>query len=164
MDMNVLAWVFALILAALTVLLLYDFSRGWRTAKAEKREEGKKKTAVSKLDTGKDAGIDLMGAPRPVFTAKLPPDGKTLKLKTPTKAISDRYEAVGEVIRHFEQEQQTLDDLEQLYLFAAMLLDNNIDGETVTVAAVRESLTPDDVIVFLAAYMEWLTGVIREKN
>ena len=163
MDMNVLAWVFALILAALTVLLLYDFSRGWRTANAEKRD-GKKKPAVSKLDTGKDAGIDLMGAPRPVFTAKLPPDGKTLKLKTPTKAISDRYEAVGEVIRHFEQEQQTLDDLEQLYLFAAMLLDNNLDGETVTVAAVRESLTPDDVIVFLAAYMEWLTGVIREKN
>ena len=164
MEMNVLAWIFALILVALTVLLFYDFSRGWRAGKAEKRESKKPEAEVSKLDTGKDAGIDLMGAPRPVFTAKLPPDGKILHLKTPTKAISDRYEAVGAVIQHFEQNQQTLDDLEELYLFATMLLDNNIDGETVTVAAVRECLTPDDVCVFLTAYMEWLTEIINAKN
>lgn len=164
MDMNALAWILAFILAALTVLLIYDFSRGWRDGKAARREEEKKDPAVSKLDTGKNAGIDLMGAPRPVFTAKLPPDGKILHLKTPTKAISDRYAAVGEVIQHFEQNQQTLDDLEQLYLFSTMLLDNNIDGETVTVAAVRECLTPDDICVFLTAYLDWLTGVIREKN
>ena len=164
MDMNVLAWVFALILAVLTALLIYDFSRGWRDGKAARHKRGKQAPAVSKLDTGKDAGIDLMGAQRPIFTATLPPDGKVLRLRTPTKAISDRYSVIGAVISRFDENTQTMDDMEQLYLFATMLLDNNLDGETVTVAAVRECLTPDDVISFLAAYMDWLTGVIQAKN
>lgn len=164
MDMNVLAWVFALIFAALTVLLLYDFFRGWRTAKAEKREEKKPEPALSKLDPGKDAGIDLMGAPRQTFAATLPPDGKQLHLRVPTKSIADRFETIGRVIEHFEAKRQTIDDLDQLYIFAAMLLSNNLDGEDMTISTVRERLTADDVVVFLTAYMEWLTEVISSKN
>lgn len=164
MDMHILAWVFGLILAVIATVIVCDFARGWRDGKEERHKSGKQAPAVSKLDTVKDAGIDLMGSPRPVFTAKLPPDGKVLRLRTPTKAISDRYSVIGAVISRFDANKQTMDDLEQLYLFASMLLDNNLDGETVTVATVRECLTPDDVISFLAAYMDWLTGVIREKN
>lgn len=164
MDMNVLAWILGLVSVIMATVLVCDFVHGWRAAKAEKCKEEKKTPAVSKLDTVKDAGIDLTGAQRPIFTATLPPDGKVLRLRTPTKAISDRYSVIGAVISRFDANKQTMDDLEQLYLFASMLLDNNLDGETVTVAIVRECLTPDDVISFLAAYMDWLTGVIREKN
>ena len=171
MESNVLMWLFAIILAFVTVLLAIDFLRGWRAGKrsvheaemsAEKESANAKK--VSKLDTVKDAGIDLMGAPRQTFAATLPLDGKQLHLRVPTKSIADRFETIGKIIEHFEAKRQTIDDLEQLYIFAAMLLSNNIDGEDMTVSTVRERLTADDVVVFLTAYMEWLTEVISSKN
>lgn len=171
MSYNVLTWLFSMILVVITLLLAADFVRGWRAGKREARASrplrdggDDEKEKVSNLDTAKDAGIDLMGEPRPVFTAKLPPDGKTLHLRTPTKTVADRFETIGQVIQHFEKKQQTLDDLEQLYIFAAMLLANNTENDNITVSIVHARLTPEDVIAFLTAYMDWLTGVIQSKN
>lgn len=168
METTALTWLFAIILLALTSLLAIDFARGWREgkrdARAEKAPAQPDAEKVSKLDTLTDAGIDLMGAPRPTFRATLPPDGKELRLRMPTKAVSDRVEALGEILQRFKKKKQTLDDIEQLYLLAAMLLANNLDGEVVTVAGVRERLTLDDVVEFLIAYMNWLTDILQSKN
>lgn len=168
METTALTWLFAIILLALTSMLAIDFARGWREgkrdARAEKAPAQPDAEKVSKLDTLTDAGIDLMGAPRPTFKATLPPDSKELRLRMPTKAVSDRFEALGEILKRFEKKKQTLDDIEQLYLLAAMLLANNLDGEVVTVAGVRERLTLDDVVEFLIAYMNWLTDILQSKN
>ena len=163
METTALTWLFAIILLALTSMLAIDFARGWREGKRDARAE-KTPEKVSKSDTAPDAGIDLMGMPRPTFKATLPPDGKELRLRMPTKAVSDRFEALGEILQRFKKKKQTLDDIEQLYLLAAMLLANNLDGEVVTVAGVRERLTLDDVVEFLIAYMNWLTDILQSKN
>ena len=171
METTALTWLFAIILLALTSMLAIDFARGWREGKRDARAEktpaqpeAEKPEKVSKSDTAPDAGIDLMGMPRPTFKATLPPDGKQMRLRMPTKAVSDRFEALGEILKRFEKKKQTLDDIEQLYLLAAMLLANNLDGEVVTVAGVRERLTLDDVVEFLVAYMHWLTDILQSKN
>ena len=160
MDTNILAWLFAAILLFIAVLLAADFIRGWRAG----RRDAKKAAPVSKLDTVKDAGIDLMGVPRPTFAVTLPPDGKRLYLRTPTKAVADRFAQIGEILERMGKSRHTLDDIEQLYLLTSIVLANNTDGTLMTVADVRERLTTDDVVEFLTAYMEWLTDIIKSKN
>lgn len=169
MDTNILAWLFAAILLFIAVLLAADFIRGWRAGRSATKKEATQDAEgtvapVSKLDTVKDAGIDLMGVPRPTFAVTLPPDGKCLHLRTPTKAVADRFAQLGEMLERMGKGRHTLDDIEQLYLLTSMLLANNTDGTLMTVADARERMTTDDVVGFLTAYMEWLTDIIKSKN
>lgn len=160
MEMNILSWLFAAILLVIAALLTADFVRGWRAG----RSGAKKAVPVSNLDITKDAGIDLMGAPRPTFAVTLPPDSKCLRLRTPTKAVADRFAQIGEILERMGKNRHTLGDMEQLYLITSMLLANNTDDTLMTVADVRERLTTDDVVAFLTGYMGWLTDIIKSKN
>ena len=115
----------------------------------------------------RDAGIDLMGAPRPTFRVTLPVDGKVLHLRMPTKTVADRFADIGDRMERFAAGAQTEDDVDALCDFAAVLLTNcteNQSGADFPVSAVKNRMTLDDVVIFVTAYMEWMTEVLSSKN
>ena len=115
----------------------------------------------------RDAGIDLMGAPRPTFRVTLPVDGKVLHLRMPTKSVADRFADIGDRMERFAAGAQTEDDVDALCDFAAVLLTNcteNQSGADFPVSAVKNRMTLDDVVIFVTAYMEWMTEVLTSKN
>ena len=115
----------------------------------------------------RDAGIDLMGAPRPVFRVTLPVDGKVLHLRMPTKSVADRFADIGDRMERFAAGTQTEDDVDALCDFAAVLLTNcteNQSGADFPASAVKKRMTLDDVVLFVTAYMEWMTEVLTSKN
>ena len=115
----------------------------------------------------RDAGIDLMGAPRPTFRVTLPVDGTVLHLRMPTKAVSDRFADIGDRMERFAAGTQTEDDVDALCDFAAVLLTNcteNQSGADFPASAVKKRMTLDDVVLFVTAYMAWMTEVLSSKN
>ena len=115
----------------------------------------------------RDAGIDLMGAPRPTFRVTLPVDGKVFHLRMPTKAVADRFADIGDRMERFAAGTQTEDDVDALCDFAAVLLTNcteNQSGADFPASAVKKRMTLDDVVLFVTAYMEWMTEVLTSKN
>ena len=115
----------------------------------------------------RDAGLDLMGAPRPTFRVTMPVDGKVLHLRMPTKAVADRFADIGDRMERFAAGAQTEDDVDALCDFAAVLLTNcteNQSGADFPVSAVKNRMTLDDVVIFVTAYMEWMTEVLSSKN
>ena len=115
----------------------------------------------------RDAGIDLMGAPRPTFRVTLPVDGKVLHLRMPTKTVADRFADIGDRMERFAAGAQTEDDVDALCDFAAVLLTNcteNQSGADFPASAVKNRMTLDDVVIFVTAYMEWMTEVLTSKN
>lgn len=129
-------------------------------------EAAPRKNAVSKLDTGKNAvsAIDLTGRPRPVFEAKLPPDGAVLHLLPPTKAVADRFAAIGEILQRISKGRHNLEDIEELFVLAAVILNNNKEGIACTTAFVSERCTSEDVAELLTGYMHWLQELLSSKN
>lgn len=192
MQIGVFSWFLTAILLFLTVIVTIDFFMAWDEKKAASRaKRGGRRPGtaapVSKLDTKagtdhrqtgpsaatgaegprRDAGLDLMGAPRPTFRVTLPVDGKVLHLRMPTKSVADRFADIGDRMERFAAGAQTEDDVDALCDFAAVLLTNcteNQSGADFPVSAVKNRMTLDDVVIFVTAYMEWMTEVLTSKN
>ncbi len=107
---------------------------------------------------------DLMGRPKPTMEVILPPDGKVLHLLTPTKATSDQFETIGKLLERQEMHRLSMDGVEQLFKFAAILLSNNKEGCGFLPADLKERLTSQDIGALLQSYLLWLTEVIKERN
>ena len=192
MQIGLFSWFLTAILLFLTVIITIDFFMAWDEKKAASRaKRGGRRPGtaapVSKLDTKgdagcgrtgssaatgaeglrRDAGLDLMGAPRPTFRVTLPVDGKVLHLRMPTKTVADRFADIGDRMERFAAGTQTEDDVDALCDFAAVLLTNcteNQSGADFPVSAVKNRMTLDDVVIFVTAYMEWMTEVLSSKN
>lgn len=188
MENTALLWIMTALLGIMTAFLATDFIRIWaqspikrtdgpaghsapaesrtrshRTGKKSRAHMGEK--AVSNLDTGKHpAGIDLMSKPRPVFAAKLPPDGRVLHLLPPTKATADRFVEIGGLMQKLSRGRLELKEMEELFALAAMALNNNREGVACTASFVAERCSTNDVIDILTGYMNWLSEQVYSKN
>lgn len=109
------------------------------------------------------ADLDLFGKKRPVMTVKLP-DGTVLRLTTPCKAVSDRFEAIGTLLDRIATGQAGAGDIAELYTLLAAVLARNLDNITVPEERLETIMTADDCVEFFAAYMEFLTKEISSKN
>ena len=109
------------------------------------------------------ADLDLFGKKRPVRTIKLP-DGTVLRLTTPCKAVSDRFEAIGALLDRIATGQAWAGDIAELYTLLAAVLARNLDNITVPEEHLETIMTADDCVEFFAAYMDFLTKEISAKN
>lgn len=107
--------------------------------------------------------LDLFGKKRPVMTVKLP-DGTILRLTTPCKAVSDRFEDIGALLERIAQGHAAPDDIDDLYALLAVVLARNLDNAEISQAHLERIMTADDCVEFFAAYMEFLTKEISAKN
>lgn len=133
-----------------------------RMAKALRREAKPAPAPTVRFEGS--AGCDLMGASRPVFVVKLPPDGQILHLTTPTKAMSDRFAEIGGVLDRLGKGKGADGDEDALFRLAADLLGDNLDRISMMPMALRRRCSTADIVKLLADYMGWLKGVIDAKN
>ena len=109
------------------------------------------------------ADLDLFGKKRPVMTVKLP-DGTVLRLTTPCKTVSDRFENIGALLDRIANGQTAAEDISELYMLLAVVLSRNLDNTVVPQERLEAIMTADDCVEFFAAYMDFLTREISSKN
>lgn len=107
--------------------------------------------------------LDLFGKKRPVMTVKLP-DGTVLRLTTPCKAVSDRFEDIGVLLDRISNGQTEAEDIPELYMLLSVVLARNLDNIVVPQDRLEAIMTADDCVEFFAAYMDFLTKEITSKN
>ncbi len=110
------------------------------------------------------AVFDLMGQERPTLAVALPPDRMVIHLLTPTKAMSDRFQAIGRLLERLEVGTLAFEGIEQLFKFAAMLLSENQEGRMFTVSELKSRCSAGDIGALLEMYLGWLTEVVKSKN
>lgn len=193
MNAKMITWMIVLVvLAVLAVILLaVDFYLRWiekkeedkQTVAAEKMPQKRKYRAPEVYD-GKSWGqlaeppkvdfqkthasakgfLDLMGAPRPMYTLALPPDGMMLTIPMPTKALADRFGQIGKTIQALQAGKGGLEEVEELFMLTALVLANNREGVVVTTAYVAERLSSDETVQLLTDYMRWIREQLNGKN
>lgn len=149
-----------------------DYIKSKKCARGEKNDpvsglttlHREKTEAVSKLDTERPIELDLMGQERPTFALRLPPDGKDLHLRLPTKAIADRFEEIGRLLERNEKDCLDTDGEKQLYRALNLILSHNVERCVLTETEIARRLSLQDVSDFLEAYMDWILRQVREKN
>ena len=109
------------------------------------------------------ADLDLFGKKRPVLTVKLP-DGTLLRLTTPCKSVSDRFEDIGTLLDRIAQGHAAPEDIDSLYALMAVVLARNLDHIVISQKHLEETMSADDCVEFFAAYMDFLTKEISSKN
>lgn len=193
MNAKMITWMIVLVLlAALAVVLLaVDFYLRWIEKKKEDKQTAaaknvsqKRKYRASEADAGKSWGqlaespkvefrkshasatglLDLMGAPRPMYTVVLPPDGAKLTIPMPTKALADRFGQIGKTIQALQAGKGGLEAVEELFMLTALVLTNNREGVVVTTAYVAERLSSDETVQLLTDYMRWIRDQLNSKN
>ncbi len=187
MNQTALIWALSLALVGLTVVLIFDFAlqhkaqiRGTaRRAPGEAVDDGACMGASGKLRatdacTGtvenelgayrRNTAVDLMGQERPVLAVTLPPDNMVIHLLTPTKAMSDRFAEMGNLLERLESGTLAFEGIEQLYKFASMLLSENRERRLFTVSELKSRCSSADVCGLMQLYLAWLTEVISSKN
>lgn len=157
-----MTWIFFAIVVAAAALIGTSFALQRRMLKQKTKHPSD--SIHSEGKEPQSAGIDLMGRPRPVFTVKLPPDGLTVRISTPTKYVADCFTAIGAALEHVHEGKHDLDDIEMLYRSMTQILSTNLDNTPITARMLRERLSPPDLVDFFAEYMSFLEGLIRAKN
>ena len=180
MERLTLMWIFAALLTALVFLMACEFIRGWKqgrsaakkiskeghnfTQKAKVPQNAKYELSagavqeVSKLDT---SSFDFMGRPRPAFRLTLPPDGLCLHIFAPTKAIADRFVALGELLT---KSKHSADDVEELLAVSAEIFSNNKERIQVIPEFIAKRCSAEDVVAVLQCYLGWLHNQVSQKN
>lgn len=105
--------------------------------------------------------VDLTAPERPTVAVKLPPDGRVLHLRTPTKGDADRFRRL---IAPLERDGAAAADMQMLYAAASLILSTNTEGVGVSAEQCQKDLSRQDCETLFAAYLTFLQQLIDQGN
>lgn len=109
--------------------------------------------------------LDLNTVQRPTLDVTLQDDARTtLRVKTPTEAVINEFEALLPELHKIQQGDRNAVDL--IYDLTARILSCNRDFVKVTAEELRGKYRMDleAAIIFWAAYNEFIDGIANAKN
>lgn len=88
----------------------------------------------------------------------------TLMIGTPTKAMMDNLVALQDSLTSVSEEEASTEATDELYSECANLMSRNKAGIKITKEFLVNVFDFEDIVIFLNAYMEFITEVTSGKN
>lgn len=110
--------------------------------------------------------LDFNSIKKPTLELTMKDDDRTIiRLTTPCESCVERLEAIGKELREIVDRGDRAEAL-AVYELAAELFNFNLDNIKVTAEDLRDiyKLKLDDMVVFFAVYMDFITEINNAKN
>lgn len=88
----------------------------------------------------------------------------TIFVGTPTKAIMDDLSVMKASLEEIEEDGASYADTDDLFAACAKIMSRNKTGAKITKEFLETVFDFEDVIIFFAAYMDFIDEVISSKN
>ena len=96
------------------------------------------------------------------------PNGDTVNVLAPSRAIADSFGQLGKAIICIESEKTTIEQKEEVLRFldakVAEIISRNKENRTYTPEDIRDNLSSKQVLKFLTNYADWIRTIIQSKN
>ena len=108
--------------------------------------------------------LDFNKLQKQYMTLILPDEQKTLLLiGTPTKNLMAELEIIQKSLEAVDSENDSA-VIDDLYLACSKLMSANKAGIKITKAKLEKTLDIEDIVVFFAEYMDFVTSIADQKN